>query len=92
MSIIKQTIYLARKTKENDLEKNLYNLKNSILNLDGCLYFEVYKSDDCDNEFLVYEEWESEENFTNSCSNEAYNSFHKIYDELVLKKHNLPVL
>ncbi|WP_428025300.1 antibiotic biosynthesis monooxygenase family protein [Arcobacter sp.] len=92
MSIIKQTIYLARKTKEKDLEKKLYNLKSTLLDIKGCVYFEIYKSDDCDDEFLVYEEWDSEEFYTNSLSSESYKTFQKSYDELVLKKHNLPVL
>jgi quinol monooxygenase YgiN len=92
LSIIKQTIYLARKTKEKDLEKKLYNLKNSLLDMKGCIYFEVYKSDDCDDEFLIYEEWDSEELYTSSLSSEAYVSFEKYCDTLVLKKHNLPIL
>lgn len=92
MSIIKQTIYLARKTKEQDLEKKLYNLKNLLLDMKGCIYFEVYKSDDSDDEFLVYEEWECEEFHSSSLSSEAYITFQKSYDTLVLKRHNLPIV
>ncbi|WP_419764384.1 MAG: antibiotic biosynthesis monooxygenase family protein [Arcobacter sp.] len=92
MSIIKQTIYLARKTKEKDLEKKLYTLKNLLLDMKGCIYFEVYKSDDCDDEFLIYEEWDSEELYTSSLSSEAHITFQKYCDSLVLKKHKLPVL
>lgn len=92
MSIIKQTIYLARKTKEKDLEKKLYNLKNLLLDMKGCIYFEVYKSDDCNDEFLIYEEWDSDELYTSALSCEGYVTFQKSYDKLVLKRHNLPVL
>ncbi|WP_164969774.1 antibiotic biosynthesis monooxygenase family protein [Arcobacter sp. F2176] len=91
MSIIKQTIYQSRKNKEKELEIKLYNLKNLLVDFEACDYFGVYKSDDCDDEFLVYEEWKSEEDYVASQDSEAYKSFQKTYDELVLKKHNLPV-
>jgi len=90
LSIIKQTIYLARKNREKDLEKKLYSLKNLLLDLEDCICFEVYKSDDCDDEFLVYEEWSSEDSLKTSQVNVAYESFQKTYDELILKRHNLP--
>jgi quinol monooxygenase YgiN len=91
LSIIKQTIYQSRKNKEKELEKKLYNLKNLLVDFDACNCFAVCKSDDCDDEFLVYEEWKSEETYTASQNSEAYLTFQKTYDELVLKKHNLPV-
>ena len=63
MNFRKQIIYIARKSKELYLEVELFNLQKLSLKQKPCLYFEVYKSDDCKEEFLVYEEWESEESY-----------------------------
>lgn len=92
MELKKQIIYIARKSKELYLEVELFNLQKASLKNRACLYFEVYKSDDCKEEFLVYEEWESEESYKENEKTKAYLEFIKKYDELILKKENLPII
>lgn len=92
MSLKKQVILISRKSKELYLEVELFNLQKSSLKQNGCIYFEVYKSDDCKEEFLVYEEWENEESFKDNLNTKEYLEFLKKYDELVLKKENLPII
>ena len=92
MNFRKQIIYIARKSKELHLEVELFNLQKLSLKQISCLYFEVYKSDDCKEEFLVYEEWENEESYKENLKSKAFLNFMKKYDELVLKKESLPII
>lgn len=92
MNFRRQIIYIARKSKELHLEVELFNLQKLSLKDTFCEYFEVYKSDDCKEEFLVYEEWQSEESYKESLKKVPYLNFMKKYDELVLKKESLPII
>lgn len=92
MNFRKQVIYIARRTKELHLEVELFNLQKLSLKDEFCEYFEVYKSDDCKEEFLVYEEWKSEDSYKESLKKKPYLSFMTKYDELVLKKESLPII
>ena len=90
MSFIKQTIFIARKGKELHLEVELFNLQSKVLKQSGSLYFEVYKSDDCNDEFLVYEEWNFEDDYKKYLESPLNLEFQKTSIEFVLKKENLP--
>jgi len=92
MSYTKQTIFLSRKGKELHLEVELFNLQKLVLKEDACLHFEVYKSDECNNEFLVYEQWNSEDDYKKVILKKYYTEFEKKSIESVLKKENLPTI
>lgn len=88
----KQIIYISRKSKELYLEVELFNLQKASLKDENCLYFEVYKSDENKNEFLVYEEWNEKDSFEKNLKSKAYLKFLEKYNELVLKKESLPII
>ena len=92
MSIIKQELYIAKKTKNKELQVLLSTLVFASMKDEGCVAFEVYQSDDDVNEFLVYSEFKDNEAFTKHEKSEPKKALTKKFEELVLKKEILPIL
>lgn len=59
MSITIQTLFIAKKTKKQQLEQQLYQLKENALRAKA-LHFELFQCDEEENEFLLYEEWSTQ--------------------------------
>lgn len=90
MNIVKQTLFISRKNKELHLEVLLSNFQMASSKDNGCKYMEVYKSEDTNNEFLFYEEWESEDFLASHKNTKHYKEFLSKLDEVVLKQEILP--
>lgn len=87
MSITKQRLFIARNSKSTELEKLLSILKDYVSKEVGCKYFEIYRSDDDENEFLVYEEWSSQEAFNAYQEQGYFKTFKAQSVQSVLKEH-----
>ncbi len=90
MSIVKQTVYIANQSKQNDLKKLLFTHLLNIKKFNGCLNYEVYEADDDELEFLVYEEWASEEVITTYKQSQQYENFSSLKKPLVRREELLP--
>ncbi|RXI47482.1 hypothetical protein CRU99_02305 [Malaciobacter mytili] len=90
MSIVKQTVYIANQSKQNDLKKLLFTHLLNIKKFNGCLNYEVYEADDDELEFLVYEEWASEEAIANYKQSQEYEKFMALKKVLVRREEILP--
>ncbi len=90
MSIVKQTVYIANQSKQNDLKKLLFTHLLNIKKFNGCLNYEVYEADDDELEFLVYEEWASEEAITTYKQSQQYENFSSLKKPLVRREELLP--
>lgn len=61
MSITIQTLFIAKKTKKQQLEQQLLQIKEFALKAKA-LHYEVFQCDEEENEFLLYEQWTSQAN------------------------------
>lgn len=90
MSVIKQTVYIANQLKQNDLKKLLFTHLLNIKKFNGCINYEVYEADEDELEFLVYEEWASEEAITTYKQSQEYEKFISLKKPLVRREELLP--
>lgn len=90
MSLIRQTVFIAKQGKENELKKLLFTLLFNIKKTPGCVNFEVYEADEDSSEFLVYEEWSNEESFENYKKSDEYASLVELKKPLVKREEVLP--
>ncbi len=91
MSIVKQTVYIANQSKQNDLKKLLFTHLLNIKKFTGCINYEVYEADDNELEFLVYEEWSSDETIANYKKSQDNENFNNLKKKLVKKEEILPI-
>ena len=90
MNIVRQTLFIAKKSRTLHLEVVLSNLQTAILKNNECIYFEIYKSDDCEEEFLVYEEWNNSDSMDIFYNGKNYSPFEKDLKIELYKKEILP--
>lgn len=77
MSLVKQTVYIAKQKKQNDLKKLLFTHLLNVNKVEGCKNYEVYEADEDETELLVYEEWSSEELFNDYKQTQEYKNFNE---------------
>lgn len=90
MSLVRQTVFIANKEKENELKKLLFTLLFNIKKTPGCMNFEVYEADEDNSEFLVYEEWTDQEAFDAYKQSENYKTLVELKKPLVKREEILP--
>ncbi len=92
MSITTQTLFIARKSKQEQLSEALTHLKTFSLNISGCLAFEVFQCDEEDKEFLVYEQWCDQNSLDNFKKSDIYKLFLKQKETLVYRTEVLNLM
>ncbi|RXJ86694.1 putative quinol monooxygenase [Arcobacter sp. CECT 8985] len=90
MSLIKQTVCIAKANKQNELKKALFSHLLSVKQIDGCINYEVYEADEDDTELLVYEEWRDDESYTNYKNSEFFKEFNTHRKEFLKREEVLP--
>ena len=89
MNITKQTLFISRKAKAKELESLLSTLSQLTQNNQECVLSSVYQCNDEVNEFLLYEQWTSENSFINFRKSDIYKDFQRKSELLVLKSEVL---
>ncbi|AXH09290.1 hypothetical protein CP960_02150 [Malaciobacter halophilus] len=90
MSLVKQTVYIAKQKKQNDLKKLLFTHLLNVNKVEGCKNYEVYEADEDETELLVYEEWSSEELFNDYKQTQEYKNFNEQKKSLIKREEVLP--
>ncbi|AXX86720.1 putative quinol monooxygenase [Malaciobacter marinus] len=90
MSLVKQTVYIAKQTKENDLKKLLFTHLLNVNKVQGCKNYEVYEADDDETELLVFEEWDNQEYYNTYTQTQDYKNFSEQKKSLIKREEVLP--
>lgn len=92
MNIVKQSIYIAKPSKQDELKKALFILVLNIKRAKGCINFEVYEAEDEPSEFLLYEEWADKDSFEAYKESSEFKKFLEIKSDIVKRVEVLPEL